>query len=1301
MINPAEPLQQLDLNGPIGHGTTVLEASAGTGKTFALAHLALRLLAEDALPVDRLLVVTFTRAAAAELKGRILHRLNQAVEGIAALLSHGDVSTGSGSDPPLILLLEQWRRRCSDDQLLQRLQRLLLAVEGLDRAPITTIHGFIEQLVKRCGSLLGVDPTAAINADDDLILQQLVADWRLRHLRHGQAQWLAWLAAAGCFSQTALLSLARHVDNDSDLTLGDPASETAAQQQFADGWATVEQHWCQQAPALEQELSGLTRGKGKASVKKAVAAVTDQLAAFRNTAANANTAAAAVALRKTIGDELVKKFLHKKREKLSYTCRQWLEQLETWLHGPTEEMRRAFAHAVRRDAVRRRAEAFELNFADLLRCVDPRRLNATQRQGLQQLALQDVAACLIDEFQDTDPIQWRLFQLLFDGAVPLLLVGDPKQAIYRFRGGDIDTYLQATTATADVQRRHACLTINHRSDPQLVAALEGLLNRPDTFGGPIRFQKVRARDADSRQSAGLRYAAASPQAESPPSSSLLHPTAPLVLRWVGDFNEQYQDTALKAALVPQVASEIAAALKSGLLLPDGNGNGERPLQPGDLAVLVQTNAQAQDLLRALEQVGVGCRLARGGSIWCSEEADAWQLLLAALANPGNEQQAGSLAMSVIGGCSWAEQQQWQEEHWICWLQQLELAAKHYAAAGPLPALTALLGSSTLAALVRLPRGSQRLGDLRHVGEVLQEEWQRQQPSAARLAVWLDEQRALAHSEDPRYQSAVAEGHQQRLVTDGPRVTITTVHSSKGLEYGVVWCPFLWSIKPKGRSHTSFFSYHNPDDPALGRCLELGRRPHHPEQAQHWRWAEAEQWQEGLRLAYVALTRARHQVVLHWGHIRNAAPSPLAWLLQRPLLGSTVPTPEEQPWQPLEALVRTTPAGHEKERLQQWLQQHCPNMLLQEQLLDPAAPQRLPAPAAADDLVGPTAADLDAAPWCREPFDLAWQQGSYSQLLRQHQRHGAGQEPDASWLDSGRDADQAQDPLESSATAAAAAAGAAPAAGPQPAMAWQDFPAHPTFGLFIHDLLEQLDFSCPHRGLDALRSDTTSQQLLRELLQRHNRDLGEQPRLEEELTALMQARLGPLTAEPQQDALTLGTLEPSQCLRELQFHLPVAGGFHSHNPQQRVTAAALAACLEPDAEALPHGYLARLSRLDSSLRGFLKGFIDLVFRQHLSDGQQRWFVADWKTNRLTGTDPDALAAEMVRHHYPLQGALYAVALHRYLRQRLPNYDPTRHFGGVLYLFLRAMTPGASRGVWGWRPSVAVLDALDHLLREGAA
>lgn len=1290
------PLQQLDLNGPIGHGTTVLEASAGTGKTFALAHLALRLLAEDALPVERLLVVTFTRAAAAELRGRILHRLNQAVEGIAALLSYGDASTVPGSDQPLVLLLEQWRRQCSDDQLLQRLQRLLLAVEGLDRAPVTTIHGFIEQLVKRCGSLLGVDPTAAINADDDLILQQLVADWRLRHLRHGQAQWLAWLAAAGCFSQAALLNLARHVDDDSDLTLGDPASETAAQQQFADGWATVEQHWCQQAPALEQELAGLTRGRGKASVKKAVAAVTDQLAAFRNTAATANTTAAAVALRKTIGDELVKKFLHKKREKLPHTCRQWLEQLETWLHAPAEEMRRAFAHAVRRDAVCRRAEAFELNFSDLLRSVDPQRLNPTQRQGLQQLARQDVAACLIDEFQDTDPIQWRLFQFLFDGAVPLLLVGDPKQAIYRFRGGDIDTYLEATAATADGQRRHACLSVNHRSDPQLVAALEGLLNRPDTFGGRIRFQKVRARAADSPQPAGLRYDTTLSQAESPPSSEPAHPTAPLVLRWVGDFSGPYQDTVLKAALIPQVAGEIAAALKAGLLLPGGNI--ERPLLPGDLAVLVQTNAQAQALQRALEQVGVGCRLARGGSIWCSEEADAWQLLLAALAHPGSEQQAGSLAMSAIGGCSWTEQQQWQEEHWICWFGQLRLAAERYAAAGPLPALTALLGSSALAALVRLPRGSQRLADLRHVGEVLQEEWQQQQPSAARLAVWLDQQRALARSEDHRYQSAVVERDQQRLVADGPRVTIATVHSSKGLEYGIVWCPFLWSIKPKSQGHTSFFTYHNPDDPALGRCLELGRRPHHPEQARHWRWAEAEQWQEGLRLAYVALTRARHQVVLHWGHIRNAAPSPLAWLLQHPLLGPAVPTPEEQSWQPLEALVRSTPAGQEKDRLQQWLQQYCPGVLFQEQLLDPAAPQPLPAPASAvDDTAGPTAADLAVAPWCREPFDLGWQQGSYSQLLRQNQRLGANQDLNDGWLDSGRDADQAQEPLESSVVAASAA----PATGPQPAMAWQDFPAHPTFGLFIHDLLEQLDFSCPHRGLDALRGDTTSQQLLRELLQRHNRDPGEQPRLEEELTALMQARLGPLTAEPRQDALTLGTLQPSQCLRELQFHLPVAGGFHSHNPRQRVTAAALAACLEPDAAALPPGYLARLSRLDSNLRGFLNGFIDLVFRQHLSDGQQRWFVADWKTNRLTGTDPDALAAEMVRHHYPLQGALYAVALHRYLRQRLPNYDPAQHFGGVLYLFLRAMTPGASRGVWSWRPSVAVLDGLDHLLKEGAA
>ena len=1293
MINADPSPQQLELNGPISGGTTVLEASAGTGKTFALAHMALRLLAEEALPVERLLVVTFTRAAAAELKGRIRQRLNQAVEGVAARLSDVETSTSATIDQPLEQLLEQWRESCSDDQLLQRLQRLLLAEEGLDRAPITTIHGFIERLVKRCGPLLGVDPAAELNQDDDRVLQQLVADWRLCHLRHGDPHWLAWLAAEGCFSQAALLRLARQVDDDSDLKLGAPASEAEAQRQFFDGWTLMQQQWPQWAPMLEQELVSLTRGRGRESVRRAIGAITARLEAFGETAVDAD------ALRTTIDTHLIDKFLHKKREELSHPSRQCLEQLDDWLHAPAEAMRRAFAQEVRRDAVLRRAEAFELNFADLLRRIDPQRLSPVQRQGLQQLARQEVSACLIDEFQDTDPIQWRLFAFLFDGAVPLLLMGDPKQAIYRFRGGDIDTYLRAT---GEGCRQHLCLDINYRSDPPLVEALEGLLNRADSFGGRIRFRKVQARHGDWRQTAGLvRHPE---QAPSNPSSNPDHPTAPVVLRWVGDFGSQHRDTQLKADLVPQVVREIVATLKAGLLLPDHHGNGEngqRPLQPGDLAVLVQTNEQARTLLEALDQVGVDSRLARGGSIWCTDEASAWQLLLAALANPGSEQCAGSLALSVIGGCSWTEQQQWQEEEWIQWLQRLKVAAERYVAAGPLPALTSLLDSRALASLVRLPRGRQRLSDVRQVGEVLQQEWQDRQPSATRLGDWLEGERFLARSDDPRYQQVVAEGHQQRLVTGGSRVTIATVHASKGLEYSIVWCPFLWSIKPRRRIRTSFFTYQNPEDPSLGRCLELGLRPDHPRQSRHWSWAEAEQWQEGLRLGYVALTRARHQVIVHWGHIRDAAASPLAWLLQRPLLGDADCGPEQQPWRELEDILRKTRAEEEQTRLRHWLQQHHPRVLFQEQHLDPAVAAAGDGDEAVPYRQTPETAtvDLAVAPWGRGPFDQGWQQGSYSQLLQQSQRKGARRVSASQWRDNDRDIDRDADRAQLQLPSTVSTAEAAPAPGHQPAMAWHDFPANPAFGRFIHDLLERLDFSCAYRGLKTLRGDSGSQELLDDLLRRHNRDPRDRQRLEEELTALMQAQLGPLTAEPQQEALTLGTLEPNQCLRELQFHLPVAGGFRSRKPQQRITAAALAACLKPDAAALPPGYLSRLSSLDTNLQGFLNGFIDLVFRQHLGDGSQRWFVADWKTNRLTGTEPATLAAAMVEHHYPLQGALYALALHRYLRQRLRDYSPTHHFGGVLYLFLRAMTPGSSRGVWSWRPSVAVLDALDHLLREG--
>ena len=1293
----------LGLNGPLPEGTVVLEASAGTGKTFALAHMALRLVAERNLPLEQLLVVTFSRAAASELSTRIRRRFEQAIIGLSGLVS-GHAHPES-ADPVLADLLEQWRSDCSNDRLLARLQVLLLASESIDLAPITTIHGFIQRLVEQSGSSLGVDPASRIQEQDNGLLEQLVADWRLNQFRHGDGLWLRWTTALGTFGSAAMLRLARQVDGDSGLLL--PGGEGPSGEAIAARWQADLQAFAQrwQVETARPDTSMLTllieqaRGRGKQALRNRIAAIGSGLRCFQQQGVGARDL---VSQLRQLRDTLRQNDHVPGRDGAALG-----NAMDGLLCRPGSLLRQHFCNHIRSEARRRRALDEVLSFADLLGAVDPRPLNEEQKLSLQRLGRERVSACLIDEFQDTDPIQWRLFRLLYDGHCPLVLVGDPKQAIYRFRGGDLQTYLQATQAP-DRQLRQLCT--NHRSDAPLVESLNRLMGQEGSFGREIAYRAVTAAAAGSRLLSGEG-----------------RPLPALVLRWCcGDWRRPGQASRLERSLQPRLVNEIGDTLAAGWRIETEAGL--RPVEPGDLAVLVRTNGQAQQLLQALEAAGIGARIARGGNIWSSAAAQQWQQLLQVLASPGQEPPAVSLALTDLGGWSVVAQQDRDGRDWSRWMDSLARAGERYGRDGPLPALLLLLRrSGAMKRLLGRSQGEQRFSDLRQIGERLQDRWQELRQGPQRLGQWLETRRAEAQDRWGGEARRPLESEQQRLVRDGSLVTIATVHASKGLEYGIVWCPFLWQAK-QGISEGSPFAYHHPQ---AGRSLELCPAPESEQAAAHRQAAQHEQWLETLRLGYVAMTRARHQLILHLALVDGAEQSLPAWLLQRPPdTPASALLAAPRPWKQLREQLRHHDDPSACEQLRQRLNQLGVPARLDRISLEgdePAMPLHsdggCTTPATAFTPVAAADMPLTLRVWRRPGFDLGWQRSSYSRLIdgsdpyprmfsgAESPSRDLGRDTDEgpSWQEDGQGSGELPEVLPPPGVQRMLAAPTAgPAATVVPAAAftagqfrpeaqdrapWDGFGGGAGFGSFLHDVLETLDFAVAFRGLQALRADDTSQARLRHCLERHGRPPGDLPRLEEDLVRLMQCRLGPPCQQ-----MTLGSLAPQDRLHELRFDLPAAGGFSAGDPARAITMAAIARVLKPDAAALPAGYLDQLAGLDSTLRGFLNGFIDVTFRLTTPSGT-RWFVADWKTNRLAHGGRQGLDEAMARHHYPLQGALYALAMHRLLRQRLRDYRAERDFGGILYLFLREMRPGDSSGVWFWCPSASVLHGLDRLLREG--
>jgi len=1119
------------LETPLEPGITLLEASAGTGKTYAIAGIYLRLVAEAGLRVEEILVVTFTRAATAELRGRIRNLLALAQRSAA-----GRPMPTSGEAALVSAILARTDRTVVG-------ARLASALETFEQAPVCTIDSFCQRVLQEHAFETRTLFDAEFAADVAEERNRWVDDFWRRRFYGPSGAVRARMAGSAGVTVESLRDLARALQNlaeftvDPDFESGAVSARLAAEREAGDGTAVDEEVLRVWAAALRAEfVGGFRRGLSEA--------------------------------------------LERRRSLTFSDLRQRLSEALEGSHGPGLV-----------DSVRRR-----------------------------------MRAALIDEFQDTDPVQFSLFRRLFaDGTTRhlLCLVGDPKQAIYSFRGADVFAYLDA----AGLVSRRYTLPANYRSESRLVDAVNAVFGRPgaNPFVLPaIGFEPVEARgpaDRNPFEEAGIRR-------------------PPLQVDWWEPGPGETVKAAQASAVAEKVADRIARMLwdpRTGFAQP---GGGFVRLRPRDVAVLVVRHGEAVLVEEALRARGIATVRQTQERIFGTSEAAQLRLWMRALVVGATERELRAAAAGVLVGWS-ARGLDDAGRHPARWSRMVAAFAEHgerWRRLGFLAAWEAFVSGSDLRdRLLPLPDGERRFTNLAQLAEILQRAATADRLGPQALLDWFE--RHLADAD-----GSPDDEHLLRLDRDDDAVRLVTIHASKGLEYPVVFCPFLWEPNSVRRKTGAPVAFHDPDDErrlhvdvsGAGEAYERAKEI-----------ADGEGVAERLRLIYVALTRARNRCHVVWGAVprRNGGSegSALGWLLHPPADADRIPLREVA-----ERLKERLKPGKEfadlRGELEDWMGSLTAGSVALTELTSAggSGPAELP----------PTDRAFQPVPRAfRGSIASDWRVASYSSLTG-----------------NARELPEADTEPETLPVAAEPVAESLPMPDPFRGTA---------AGEVLHAILERLPgLADPEAGLEGL---------VAERLEIGGYKIpGLVPRVVGQIRRTLAAPLAGTDGSP----FRLSDVPMSGWRCEVPFHLPL----------RRIVPADLAEV------AARHGrpgdwkrWPEALSRLGfEPVRGYLTGKIDLVFRQ---DG--RFHVVDWKSNvlgpRPEDYTPKAVFEAMLGSQYLLQYHLYLLALDRHLAARMPGYDPARHLGGAWYLFVRGTDPEhPGRGVFHDRPSPEFLRELSSRL-----
>lgn len=810
---------------PLTPGVTLLEASAGTGKTYALAAIFLRLVAEEGLAVSQIVVTTYTIPATAELRDRIRGRLVEAAGAMG----------GTPATTPFVADLVA--RHAGSTEVRARLDA---AVRDFDEASISTIHGFCQRTLRERSFESGQAPDAEMVPDHSALIMEVAEDyWRKHFSETGSV--VAPLALLTGLVPEGLTKLYQHTASQPTARLvpkhGDPDDASATAQTLLTTLRAQWPGWRDGVRRLFLDSPTWAIGQWK---KRAV--IEPQFDLIERLAADGDAPLPCYAgIRFFQPSHIVeKKGVSARALPPSHPFCKWCEDFAAALDSFAAEARAHFLQWARGEIATRKEARGVMGFEDLLMRLHSA-LSGPGGEALATAVRKRFAASLVDEFQDTDPTQDAIFRRLFaeDPTHRLFLIGDPKQAIYGFRGADLFTYL----AARDRAHRRFALDTNHRSDAALVEAANHLFSRhPAPFIEDIPFAAVKAqRDPSERP-------------------LLVEGTARPPMRFAFWEEEKPIASGRAEAQLPGVTAGSVARLLATSTLRGV------PLKPSDIAVLCWKNAQCQAVQAALSAKGIPAVVLSSSSVLASDEAREMGVLVAALAKPTHEQGVrAALATSLFGMDAAALDA--LGDNAAAWEAQLATFGEAHARwrdRGFIQMFRELLRDThARERLLGLPSGERRLTNFLHLAELLHGAAREHSLGPAALARWFAQEAEDATDSD---------ASELRLESDEDAVKVLTIHKSKGLEWPVVLCPYLWT--KAGLRESDVTLYHEPDGAPV---LDLGTPGREAARAA----ASHERLAEQVRLLYVALTRARHETHVVWGNFNGAENTAMMWLLEPP------------------------------------------------------------------------------------------------------------------------------------------------------------------------------------------------------------------------------------------------------------------------------------------------------------------------------------------------------------------------------------------------------------------------------------
>lgn len=1177
------------------HGARLIEASAGTGKTFTIAGLYLRLLlghgsAETRhrvpLTVDQILVVTFTEAATAELRDRIRARIHDARIAFAR---------GQSSDPVIQPLLNEF------DDHKQAAEILLQAERQMDEAAVYTIHGFCRRMLTQNAFESGSRFNNEFVTDESHLKAQVVADYWRRNF-YPLPFTLAGEIRQLWSSPSALLSDISNYLTGAPLSLSVPAMKGSLADLHTENLKKIDELKAQWRESQDDFLTLISDSdiNKRSYTKKSLPTWLEAVNAWAAT--------------ETTGydypdklEKFAQNVLLEKTPKGSAPQHAVFEAIETFLANPISLKAPLLAHAIEHCRVmlaNAKNQKQWLSFDDLLTQLsasidtDESELLAARIRTLYPVAM-------IDEFQDTDPLQYSIFSRIYlnNPECGLFMIGDPKQAIYGFRGADIFTYIKARNQVS----AHYTLGTNWRSSADMVQAVNQVFALPDSpfiYDSDIPFLPV-------------KY---SPNAEKR-IWTMGGQKQPALTYWLQEADDKPLPkgeylTRMAEATASQIQTILTQAQQGQACL--ANGEKQKAVQAGDIAVLVRTGSEGRMIKQALADQGIASvYLSNRDSVFTSSVAQDLQRLLQAVLTPENDRALRASLASELFALDAASLDALNNDEvvWENAVNEFKEYRKLWVQRGVLPMLRAVISKRHIAerlleegASSQGENGERVLTDLMHIGELLQQA-SNELDSDHGLLRWLaqsisDAENGLGGSDDQI----------QRLESERNLVQIVTIHKSKGLEYDLVFLPFVFSYREA--SEAKYY------DAANDRTvLDITGNDASMKQADKERLAE------DLRLIYVALTRAVYACFIGASPLRNGRSTKEPTGVHRSAVGYLIQNGQE---------------GGINDLYQ--------SLTKQQDELDCVVVAD-PPPQLEDKYVAPQEEIHDlSAKELQNPIDRNWRITSYSGLVKQGSHHA---EHDATIEITGFDIDSSEEQDEADLV--------------EPERSIFTFPRGARPGTFLHSLFEEIEFTQP------ATTEENTQIIL---------GLMESEQLDEEWLPILQQLIDTVLATPLDGkSLLLNQKAPSQRLVEMEFLLPI----------EVLSAPALNRVIQRhdplSAKAGDLGF--------QTVQGMLKGFIDLVFEH-----QGKYYVLDWKSNHLgddvTSYHGEALKSAMADHRYDLQYQIYALALHRFLRSRLANYQYEQHFGGVYYLFLRGMDGQSDHGIFAAKPTLDFLQEMDRLI-----